>query len=98
MRHVGSFGVKLLIAFPSLITGMVLNQHPEVLHPQETPIKKARPLTLENKLFVGTHVPYIVVKHQSQNPSENSSSVSKATKKEVLHGLMEVSQCYFLVT
>lgn len=92
MKHANSFDVNLPKKNSCLITGIILKQHPEVLHPQETPIKKARPLTLENKLFVRTHVPYIVVKHQSKNPSENSSSVSKATKKEVLHGLMEVSK------
>ena len=68
-----------------------MNQHPEVLHPQETPNKKVGPLTLDKKLFVGTHVPNIMVtNHQGQTTGGNSYLVSKAARKDVLLDPMEV--------
>lgn len=79
MKHADAFIVKLLINFPCMITGIILKQHPKVLHPQETLIKKVGPLTLDKMLFVGTCVPNIVLKHQDQTTDENSSPVSKAT-------------------
>lgn len=91
MKHADSFAVKLPIAFPYILTRIVLNQHPEVFHPQDT-LKKVWPLTLDKKLFVGIHVPNIMVKYQGQSASENSSPISKATIKYVLLGLIEVSK------
>lgn len=76
MKHFGSFFVNMPIGFLDLITRMILNQHPEVLHPQETPIKKDGPLTFTKKLFVGTHVPDIVEKHQGQTAGGSSSPLS----------------------
>ncbi|CAK8577756.1 unnamed protein product [Lathyrus sativus] len=93
MKHVGSFTVKLPITFPCLITGIILNQHPEVLHPQETPNKKDEPLTFNKKLFVETHVlDILVTKYQGETTGGNSSLVFKATRKDALLELMEVSK------
>lgn len=47
MKHVDYFAVNIPITFPCLLTRIILNQHPEVLHPQEIPNKKVRPLTLD---------------------------------------------------
>ncbi|XP_050909854.1 uncharacterized protein LOC127123693 [Lathyrus oleraceus] len=73
MKHVDSCAVILLKAFPCLLTRIILNQYPEVLHPQETPNKKVESLTLDKKMFVGTHLPYIMVKHKGHNDGGNSS-------------------------
>lgn len=62
-KHANSFDVKIPIAFPFLITIIILKQHPAVLHPQETLSKKAGLLTLNKKSFMGIHVPDIMVKH-----------------------------------
>jgi hypothetical protein len=35
MKHVETFAIKLPIAFPTLITGMILNQHPYIMHKGE---------------------------------------------------------------
>lgn len=92
MKHDGFFVVKPPITFPCLITGIILNQHFEVLLPQETPNKKFGPLTLDKKLFAGTYIPYIVVtKHQGHTAGGNYFHVSKATIKDVLFDVMEVS-------
>lgn len=92
-KHVDSFAVKLPISFPCLITRIILNQHPEVFHPQETPNKNVTPLTLDKKLFTGTYVLYIVMtKHQGQIVGGNSPLVSKETRKGVLLELIKVSK------
>lgn len=66
MKHAGLFEVKLSVDFPCLITRIIFKLHLEFFHPQETPSKKVGPLTLERKLFVGTHVQDIMVKHHGQ--------------------------------
>lgn len=64
-----------------------------MFHPQETPNIKVGPLTLDTKLFVGTHVPKIVViKHHGQTGGANSSPISKFKRKDVLLELVEVSK------
>ncbi|KAI5394588.1 hypothetical protein KIW84_061286 [Lathyrus oleraceus] len=62
------------------------------VHAEERRNKKPLPLTLDKKLFVGTHVPNIMAKHHGQTVSGSSSLVSKATRKDVLYELMEVSK------
>lgn len=47
MKHVDSFVVKLSIAFPCLLSGTILNQHPKIVHPEEAPNKKVRPLIID---------------------------------------------------
>lgn len=51
------------------------------------------PLTFDRKLFVGTHVPNIVVvKHHNHTTEGNPSPISKSLKKYVFFELMEASQ------
>ena len=55
--------------------------------------KKAIPLTFDTKLFVGTHVPDIVVaKHYGHTTDGISSPISKSLSKYMLSGIMEASQ------
>lgn len=50
-------------------------------------------LTLDYNVFVGTHVPNIVVQRNKSHAVRGSFTfVSKATKGDVLHELMEVSK------
>lgn len=93
MKHADSYIVKLQITFPCLITRIILKQHPQVFHAEEMRNKKSLPLTLDKKLFVETHIPNIMVKHRDQTIGGSSSPVSKATIKDVLLELMEVSKC-----
>jgi hypothetical protein len=51
MKHAETFATKLAIAFPALITRMILNQHPDILHPGEVPSKKPLSLSFDYKLF-----------------------------------------------
>lgn len=63
------------------------------MHPEEVCNKKLRPVTLDYRLFVKTYFPNIMMtKNQDQATGENSSPASKATIKDVLLELMEVSK------
>lgn len=93
MKHSNSFAVKLPIKFPCIITNIILNQHHEVVHPEETQSKMTVPLTFDYRHFVIIHVPDIVVtKHQDQSTDGNSSPLSISTRNDVLLDLMEVSK------
>ncbi|MCI36752.1 envelope-like protein, partial [Trifolium medium] len=35
MKHADTFAIKVPIAFPSLISEIILSQHPDILHPGE---------------------------------------------------------------
>ncbi|XP_050876053.1 uncharacterized protein LOC127079720 [Lathyrus oleraceus] len=59
--HAGSFSVKGPIAFPSLICGIVLNQFPNILTENDFVKKRDSHLSFNHKLFLGTHVPDIVM-------------------------------------
>jgi len=61
MKHANSFPVKMPIAFPSLICGVILSQHPGIFSNSDVASKRESSLTLHYKMFVGTHVPNIVV-------------------------------------
>ncbi|XP_050915928.1 uncharacterized protein LOC127131027 [Lathyrus oleraceus] len=60
-QHAGSFSVKGPIAFHSLIYGIVLNQFPNILTENDSVKKRDSPLYFNHKLFLGTHVPDIVM-------------------------------------
>ncbi|XP_050914790.1 uncharacterized protein LOC127129695 [Lathyrus oleraceus] len=61
LKHAGSFGVKGPIAFPSLICGIILNHFPNILTENDSVKKRDSPMTFNHKLFLGTHVPDIVM-------------------------------------
>ncbi|XP_050920081.1 uncharacterized protein LOC127137689 [Lathyrus oleraceus] len=61
LKHAGSFSVKGHIAFPSLICGIVLNQFPNILTENDSVKKRDSPMSFNHKLFLGTHVPDIVM-------------------------------------
>ncbi|XP_050919314.1 uncharacterized protein LOC127136839 [Lathyrus oleraceus] len=61
LKHVGSFSVKGPIAFPSLIYGIVLNQFPNILTENDSVKKRDSHMSFNHKLFLGTHVPDIVM-------------------------------------
>ncbi|KAH1190217.1 hypothetical protein GmHk_20G057836 [Glycine max] len=60
VKHSESFAVKLPIAFPTVLCGIMLSQHPNILNYTDSVMKKESPLSLHYKLFEGTHVPDIV--------------------------------------
>ena len=75
MKHANSFAVKLPIAFPSLLCGIILSQHPGILVSTDVPSKRESPLSLSYRLFEGTHVADIVM---TSGKEAGSSSTSKS--------------------
>lgn len=56
MPHGKSWAVKLAIDFPSLLCGIILSQHPNILIPEDEPCKRESPISFHSKLFEGKHV------------------------------------------
>ncbi|KAH1213747.1 hypothetical protein GmHk_14G041645 [Glycine max] len=69
-----SFAVKLPIAFPTVLCGIMLSQHPNILNYTDSVMKRESPLSLHYKLFEGTHVPDIV---STSGKAAASGAVSK---------------------
>ncbi|KAH1254302.1 hypothetical protein GmHk_04G010767 [Glycine max] len=69
-----SFAVKLPIAFPTVLCGIMLSQHPNILNNIDSVKKRESPLSLHYKLFEGTHVPDIV---STSGKAAASGAVSK---------------------
>ena len=82
IKHVGTCAIKIPIAFPSLICGIILNQHPGILSGNDVVCKRESALTLHFKLFSGKHVPDIVLTSAS---AENKTS----TKDDMITELRE---------
>ncbi|KAK2382168.1 hypothetical protein QL285_069716 [Trifolium repens] len=91
MKHADTYAVKLPIAFPCQITGMILRQYPNILYPDEAPTKKSQVLSFDYKLFAGTHVPDIVFPKMKE-AAEASGSMPRANKEDVLAELMQISK------
>ncbi|KAH1210447.1 hypothetical protein GmHk_15G044753 [Glycine max] len=74
VKHSESFAVKLPIAFPTVLCGIVLSQHPNILNYTDSVMKRESPLSLHYKLFEETHVPDIV---STSGKAAASGAVSK---------------------
>ncbi|XP_050875270.1 uncharacterized protein LOC127078899 [Lathyrus oleraceus] len=61
MKHMTSYDVKVSIAFPSLTCGVILSQHPSILISYDSIYKRDPPLSLHYRLFIGKHVPDIIM-------------------------------------
>ncbi|XP_050916024.1 uncharacterized protein LOC127131131 [Lathyrus oleraceus] len=84
LKHAGSFSVKGPIAFPSLICGIVLNQFPNILTENDYVKKRDSPMSFNHKLFLGTHVPDIVM-----TSGETSRVSNQPGKTDVIAMLKE---------
>ncbi|XP_050876264.1 uncharacterized protein LOC127079959 [Lathyrus oleraceus] len=92
LKQTFSTVAKMPICFPSLICGIILNQHPGILFPINSVKKNESPLSFHYKLFVGTHVPDIVQLKETCKESEDSIRFSTATKiylEKLMKALME---------
>ncbi|KAL5180355.1 hypothetical protein HKD37_01G001507 [Glycine soja] len=74
VKHSESFAVKLPIVFPTVLCGIMLSQHPNILNNIDSVMKRESPLSLHYKLFEGTHVPDIV---STSGKAAASGAVSK---------------------
>ncbi|KAH1188298.1 hypothetical protein GmHk_U059752 [Glycine max] len=74
VKHSESFAVKLPIAFPTVLCGIMLSQHPNILNYTDSVMKRESPLSLHYKLIEGTHVPDSV---STSGKAAASGAVSK---------------------
>ncbi|XP_058759234.1 uncharacterized protein LOC131632502 [Vicia villosa] len=72
MRHVGTSATKLPIAFPSLICGIILKQHPGILKSKDSVCKRESALSFHYKLLQRSD------DMTSAGTSQPSKSVNKA--------------------
>ena len=61
LKHATSTATKMPICFPTLICGIMLNQHPGILLPNNNAKPRKSPLSLHHRLFGGTRVSDITV-------------------------------------
>src|ERR1044072_5177808 len=90
MKHGDTFAVKLPVAFPCLLTELILAQHPDILRAGEREAPKSKPLNFDYRLFVGTHVNDIEI--PSARDSDHPGSVSRSTKENILPELIATSK------
>ncbi|XP_050885318.1 uncharacterized protein LOC127089525 [Lathyrus oleraceus] len=83
LKHAGSFSAKGPIAFSSLIYGIILNQFPNILIENDSVKKRDSPMSFNHKLFLGTHVPDIVM------TSGETSHVSNQPGKAVVIAMLK---------
>ncbi|KAK2363009.1 hypothetical protein P8452_66173 [Trifolium repens] len=84
VEHGKSWAMKLVIAFPTIICGIILDQHPNILLPEDVPCKRDSPMTLSYKLFEGKHVADIIVPPKKVVPQENVVSTSMNRKAMII--------------
>ncbi|XP_050902615.1 uncharacterized protein LOC127114756 [Lathyrus oleraceus] len=95
LKQAFSTAVKMPICFPSLICGIILNQHSGILLPIDSVKKRDSPLSLHYKLFAGTHVLDIVMtSSQAPGPVTSKKSVIaqlKETCKELKDSIRSIT-------
>ncbi|KAK2374395.1 hypothetical protein QL285_075361 [Trifolium repens] len=90
MKHVETNATKLPIAFPSLITELILSQQPSILLPEEYESRRPPPISFNHKLFAEPHVPDIEFKEKEV--VETSAPLDKSSQKKVFAELIQVSK------
>ncbi|XP_050889831.1 uncharacterized protein LOC127095142 [Lathyrus oleraceus] len=69
--------VKLPIAFPFIICGIILNQHPGILCSNDLPSRRKPALSVHYKLFEGSHVEDIVMTSAIKRPASKVGTITK---------------------
>ncbi|XP_057432288.1 uncharacterized protein LOC130725043 [Lotus japonicus] len=93
LKHADTYAVKLPVSFPSLLTKIILQQHPQIIRTDEVAMPKGVPITLDHRLFMEPHVPNIVVpssRTYAPTPvSESSTKLNIAELQDVSKALQE---------
>ncbi|XP_045797567.1 uncharacterized protein LOC123891708 [Trifolium pratense] len=77
VQHAKTSVTKQSIAFPTLICDIILSQHPNIRHEDESAKKRATPLAIHQKLYSKQHAPDIA------GPS-NAAADTPMTRKEMI--------------
>jgi hypothetical protein len=93
VRHGRSDDVKLPIAFPTLLTCIILDQQPYILTADDVPKKRESPLTLHFILFGSHHVADLA---EASAPTSTSTSAAAGsgfmTRKDIVAALKDTSK------
>ncbi|KAK2373492.1 hypothetical protein QL285_074523 [Trifolium repens] len=84
VQHGKSWAVRMPIAYPSLICGIILAQHPTILTADDEVSKRESPLDFHPRLFEGTHAADIEITGPSVAAPTGSDSMSR---KEMIASL-----------
>ncbi|XP_050889814.1 uncharacterized protein LOC127095123 [Lathyrus oleraceus] len=89
IKHTTTNAVKLPITFPSMICGIILNQHPGILCSNDLPSRRKPALSVHYKLFEGSHVEDIVMTSAMRRPVSKVGAIAelKETCKELGEGI-----------
>ncbi|CAJ2651661.1 unnamed protein product [Trifolium pratense] len=79
IKHIRSTAVKMPIAFPSLLCGIILAQYPDIKVVTDTPKKRESGFTFHHKLF-GNH-------NVTDHVGTSAAGAGVMTKKEIIAGL-----------
>ena len=82
LKHGDSYAVNMHIAFPCLLSEMILSQHPHILRGNEAQFPKGTPMNFDYRLFDGTNVQDIEV--PTAKDSGTSASVTRPVKENIL--------------
>jgi len=89
VKHASTNAVKLSIAFPSIICGIILSQQLGILSTSHIPSRRKPPLSVHYKLFEGSHVNDIVMTSAMKKPVSQGGLIAelKETCKELETGI-----------
>jgi hypothetical protein len=89
MKDAKTLSIKLHIAFPSILCGIILSQHSEILGKEDVACKRDSPLTISTRLFEVGHAPDIARTSSTATRSTMSRKDMIATMKETCQALEE---------
>ncbi|XP_050875938.1 uncharacterized protein LOC127079601 [Lathyrus oleraceus] len=75
--HASTNAVKLPISFPLMICGIILSQHPRVLSTNDLPSRRKPLLSVNYKLFEGSHVENIVMTSAVKKPASKGGLIDE---------------------
>ncbi len=94
VMHGKSHAVKMPIAFPTLICDIILNQHPGICTEADVPKRMESDLSLDYRLFEGTHAADIVAPVAAHNARQPTNIL---TRDQIIVDLKEVSRIFVIV-
>jgi hypothetical protein len=94
VRHGKSKAVKLPIAFPTLLSSIILDQQPDILTAADVPKKRESPLSLHFKLFGSHHVADLVGAYVPASTFTAAAGTKLMTRKDIVAALKD--NCKYL--
>src|ERR1044072_840736 len=78
------------IAFPCLLSELIISQHPAIINVNELESPKSHPLNFDCMLFVGTHVKDI--EDQPAKDSGHPGLMAEPVKEDIISELIDTSK------